>query len=357
MDDGQIWVGDLTEDIPVRPDWLATAREAPIETEIPIIDPHHHLWEGRASGTYMIDEMLADAAGNHVVATVHVECAAHYDLDAPDWMKPVGETRAIMKARADAIRATGAESKIAAAIVGFVDLARGSAVAEVIEAHLAAAGRRFVGIRHNTVWHSNRRLFRTGRPPKPRIQPDLFEQPGFLEAFALLPRYGLIFDAWLYHTQLDDVERLAARFPDQIIVVDHLGSPVCVGAPDAASDAFRQWRASLARLAHHANVRMKIGGFGMRVAGGGWEQRATAPDSKDLATAFQPWVSACVDALGPSRCMFESNFPVDKGSFGYTQLWNAYKRASAGYTPSERAALFHGTAARTYGLEISGLAV
>lgn len=210
-----------------------------------------------------------------------------------------------------------------------------------------------MGIRQTTTWHEDRRLLREPHPPKPAIPRNLMDDEQFNRGFSCLRRFGLAFDAWLYHPQIDDVRRLAMRHSEVPIVIDHIGGPIRAGAPNAISQSLREWRQLVRELAGCDNVRLKIGGFGMRIAGGNWEQKAPAPSSEELAAAWQPWVETCIETFGPTRCMFESNFPVDKGSFSYTAVWNAFKRLSRQYSPEERAALFHGTAAATYRISAS----
>lgn len=88
----------------------------------------------------------------------------------------------------------------------------------------------------------------------------------------------------------------------------------------------------------------------MAVNGFGFERKDLPPSSEQLAMAWHPYLELCVEAFGARRCMFESNFPVDKGSYGYAVLWNAFKRFAAPASAEEKLALFSGTAIRTYRL-------
>lgn len=347
MDTDNAWVGEFAATIPTRLDWLRTHHEAPLEIDIPILDAHHHLWE-RDTGRYWLNEFLDDVAGNNVQASVYMECTSKFLPDGPDWLKPVGETRAVM----DLTKDLGAEAacKVAAGIVAFADLTRGDRAIETLEAHKETAGDRFVGVRHMTIWHEDSRIRMDARAPKPKIRPGMMTEASFHAGFACLGRLGLVFDCWLYHTQLEELIALAKRFPHTVIVIDHIGGPIRVGAADAAETSFRAWSASLRKLAQFPNIRLKIGGFGMGIAGGGWARREQAPSSEALAAAWRTWIEEGVEIFSPQRCMFESNFPVDKGSFGYTELWNAFKRVSRQYSASDRAALFHKTAAATYNI-------
>ena len=116
-------------------------------------------------------------------------------------------------------------------------------------------------------------------------------------------------------------------------------------------EVFAAWRRDMAELARCGNVAVKLGGLTMTMSGFGWHKRARPPGSKELAAAMKPYYLACIECFGPDRCMFESNFPVDRASCSYTVLWNAFKRLSRGYTGAERSALFRDTATRVYRLD------
>ena len=171
----------------------------------------------------------------------------------------------------------------------------------------------------------------------------------FQQGFAVLADMDLSFDAWLYHTQLDELTGLARLFPGARIVLDHMAGPLGVGPyAECRDDVFIEWQKGLENLAACGNVSVKLGGRAMTMAGFGWHKREAPPTSKELAKAMSPYIHACIDLFGPERCMFESNFPVDKASCSYITLWNTYKRIAHTFTASEKAALFHETAAKTY---------
>ena len=173
----------------------------------------------------------------------------------------------------------------------------------------------------------------------------------FRQGFALLAAHGLSFDAWLYHTQLDDLIDLARRFPETTIILDHVGGPLGIGPYAGRRDeVFAAWRGQIAELAACDNVVVKLGGLGMKICGFEFHHREVPPPSQVLAEAWRPYLMTCIEAFGPSRCMFESNFPVDKASCNYTVLWNALKRVSEGLSADERAELFQHTANRVYRL-------
>ncbi|MFO1168343.1 MAG: amidohydrolase family protein [Rhodoblastus sp.] len=333
----------------VRPDWLARRSEAALDPGLPIIDPHHHLWD-RPRTRYLIDELAADIGapnqgGHNVVATVFVQCGAMYRAHGPEELKPVGETEFVAGQGAMADSGLYGSARCNAAIVCHIDLTLRDDVARVIDAHLAVAGGRLRGVRHATA-HDPSPDVRTSSANPPA---GLLADSGFRRGFAQLARQDLSFDAWLYHPQIGELAALARAFPDTQIVLDHCGGPLGVG-PYAArrEEVFASWRASIRHIAQAPNVVVKLGGLGMAISGYDFHLREDPPASQMLADAWRPWFETCIEAFGPDRCMFESNFPVDKGSCSYNALWNAFKRVAAGASAAERAALFHDTAARVY---------
>lgn len=322
--------------------WLAQVLEDALEPEMPIIDPHHHLWR-RAGDPYLLPDLLADlSSGHNVVSTVFVECAAEYRTDGPEALRPLGETEFVERETAPA---AGGRIKVAEGIVAYADLTLGAAVDEVLEAHLAASPR-VRGIRCSAAWDASPEIHGYRNPP-----PGRYLEPSFREGFARLAPHGLSFDAWQYHPQLAELALLARDYPETTIIVDHCGAPLHLGPYDAIRDKVDvHWRNAVAMLARCENVVIKVGGMGQQNPALGLGQRPLPPTSAELAAIIEPYVRYVIDTFGPSRCMFESNFPVDKASYSYGVMWNAFKRVSAGYTPSERADLFYGTAARAYRL-------
>jgi predicted TIM-barrel fold metal-dependent hydrolase len=334
--------------LPVRDQWLAEWQEEILDPALPIVDPHHHLWDRRGS-RYLLDELLADTkSGHNVVATVFVECRAMYRKDGPEELRPVGETEFVNGVAAMSASGNYGPARVCAGIVGHVDLRLGARVTPVLEAHLRAGCGRFRGIRHITAWDADGALVNPAyRPP-----PGLMADPAFREGFACLEPLGITFDAWLYHPQIDELATLAGAFPDTRIVLDHVGGPLGIG-PYAGhrGEVYDAWAASIRELARRPNVSLKLGGLGMHINGFGFHESPQPPSSEALAAAWKPYIETCIEAFGADRCMFESNFPVDKGSYGYAAFWNACKRLAHGATPAERTALFHDTAARFYHLE------
>lgn len=328
--------------------WQAQPAEAVLEPERPIIDPHHHLREG-PSGRYHLPELAEDLDGGHNVrATVFVDSQSGYRSDGPMLLRPVGETELVSRWLAEAPR----QGRCApcAGIVGALDLTHGAEVREALLAHLEAGKGRFRGIRDPLVWDASDINYGPRRPARDRMT-----DPRFRAGFAELAPLGLTFDAWLFHHQIPLLTELARSFADTTIVLDHIGAPLGVGPyANHRAEVFSSWHAALLELSRCPNVVVKLGGLGMLYFGFGFHERAIPPSSEELAVAWRPFINACIDAFGPSRCMFESNFPVDKQTCSYTTLWNAFKRIAADRSPADKTALFFGTANRVYRLGEDG---
>jgi predicted TIM-barrel fold metal-dependent hydrolase len=333
--------------LPVREDWLARRSEAILEPDLPIVDPHHHLWD-RPGWRYLLPELLADTgSGHNVVATVFVQCRAMYRAGGPAELKPLGETEFVNGIAAMSASGGYGATRVCAGIVGHVDLTLGSRAQAVLEQHVAIAGSRFRGIRHTSAWDADSSVMN----PNYHVPQGLMRNAAFREGFAALGRLGLSYDSWLYHPQIGELEDLARAIPDTPIVLDHVGGPLHVGAyAGRQQDVFAAWQKAIRSLAACANVHVKLGGLGMRIGGFGFESRKEPPSSEDLAAAWKPYVETCIEAFGARRCMFESNFPVDKGSYGYAVFWNACKLLAKGASAAEKAELFSGTATRFYRL-------
>ena len=336
--------------IALKPDWLTLHREEPLEPGLPIVDPHHHLWD-HAGNPYLFPDLLRDLdCGHNIVATVFVECRAMYRADGPEEMKSLGETEFVNGIAAMSASGAYGATRACAGIVGNVDLRHGARACALLEAHMAVAGGRFRGIRRGSAWHVSGIKATSANPP-----PGLLLDAKFREGFACLAPLGLCFDAWLVHTQIDEVIDLARAFPDTSIILDHLGGPLGIGPYVGKRDAvFAEWSTAIRELAACRNVQVKLGGLGMHTIGFDFHARERPPTSEQLALAWKPYIETCIAAFGAERSMFESNFPVDKGSCSYQVLWNAFKRITAGCSASEKSALFGGTANKVYRL---GLAV
>ncbi|OYW10469.1 MAG: amidohydrolase [Rhodospirillales bacterium 12-71-4] len=333
--------------LPVREDWLASRQEEILDPGQLIIDPHHHLWD-RPGWRYMLDEMLADIrTGHDVRATVFIQARAMHRAAGPEAMRPVGETEFANGIAAMCASGGYGDVQLCAGIVGFADLRLGDAVRPVLEAHLRAGGDRFRGIRHIATWDPEPALL------NPAYQPaeDMLDSAAFRQGFAHLGALGLSYDAWLYFHQIPRLTALARAFPATPIVLDHCGGILGIGRfAGRRHEVFPEWQRVMRDLATCPNVMVKLGGLGMRLPGFGLEMGETAPSSQQLAEAWRPWMEACIAIFGPDRCMFESNFPVDKGGFGYAAGWNAFKRLAAGASAEAKADLFWRSASRFYRL-------
>jgi predicted TIM-barrel fold metal-dependent hydrolase len=330
-------------------DWLAQVTEDALEPALPICDPHHHLWDqqpARVAPRYLLDEILDDVrAGHNVVSTVFIECGAMFKTTGPEALRPVGETEFVNGVAAMSASGLYGPSRIAAGIIGTADLRLGEAVGAVLDAQIAAGGGRFRGIRRAAAWDPDPGV------PNHRTEPGarLFYRDDFRAGFAQLARRQLTFEAWCYHPQIPDVTALARAFPDTTIILNHFGGPLGVGGyAGHAKDVYAEWRTSIAELATCPNVVAKLGGINMEMNGFGWHERSRPPSSQELADATRHYYDVTIERFGADRCMFESNFPVDKASCSYTVLWNAFKRIASGATASEKAKLFHDTAARVF---------
>lgn len=328
--------------------WFAKAPEAVIEADLPICDAHHHLWD-YTNKRYLSQDYIRDITGGHnVVSSVYVDCFSGYRTTGPEALRPVGEVDFVEAQRAQA-RAAGAD--ICQAIVGFADLRLGAAVGEVLDA-LITASPRLTGLRYSTAWDASSEI----RQAHTRPGPLLLEDPTFLEGFAELQQRNLSFDVWAFHPQMSETIALAKRFPETPIIIDHLGGILGIGPyTDKADEVFDAWRVDIQSLAECPNIHIKLGGMCMPMSGLGWRERDTPPDSSDFIAAHSHYFMHAIEAFGVERCMFESNFPMDRVNISFNSLWNAFKRMTASLSADERASLFHDTAVRVYKIDQVGL--
>jgi L-fuconolactonase len=341
--------------------------EAIIEPDLPIIDPHHHLWDRRMlvgalpnplqhpfqnvlkrTPRYLLDEMLADInSGHNIVATVFIECRAMYRADGPDAMKPVGEVEFVNGVAAMSASGTFGPSRVCAGIVGHADLTLGSKVGEVLDALTVAGNGRFRGIRHSV-----------SHDPDPNVlgplalrAPNLYVDKTFREGFAEVVKRDLTFEAWLLEPQLPELIDLARAFSGARIVLDHVGTPLGLASyTGTRNERLPVWRRNIRALAELPNVHVKLGGLAMPFCNFPSCLSEPRAPSTQLAKEWAPYIETCIEAFGPKRSMMESNFPVDELSCSYATLWNALKLIAKDATPSEKADLFFGTANRFYRL-------
>jgi predicted TIM-barrel fold metal-dependent hydrolase len=332
-----------------REDWLALRNEAIIDPQRPIVDPHHHLWD-RGGLRYLIEEMTDDiASGHNVVATVYVDCRSMYRAGGPEAFRPVGEVEFANGVAAMSASGGYGKAAICAGIVSHVNLLLGEGARPVLEAEIAAGNGRFRGIRHSSPWDADPEVagIYAARPK------GLLLDPTFRRGFACLAPLGLSFDAWLFHPQIGELADLARAFPDTRIVLDHCGGPIGIGSyANRRDEIFPVWKASIQKIAKCPNVVVKLGGLAMRLLGYDFHERAMPPSSEDAAAAWRPYIETCIEAFGPGRAMFESNFPPDKGQCSYQVIFNAFKRIAAQYSDAEQTALFSKTATDFYRLKL-----
>ncbi|HJW40337.1 MAG TPA: amidohydrolase family protein [Rhizomicrobium sp.] len=342
-----------------------------LEPDLPIVDPHHHLWDRptailqnlppsthgfmdiiRNTPRYLFDELLKDLkSGHNIRGTIYMECGAMYRADGPQELKCVGETEFVNGVAAMSASGIYGEVQACAGIVGHVDLRIGGQAEDVLRSHIAAGHGRFRGIRHSCSYDEDPNVL---GPLAGRTGPGLYRDAKFREGFAVLAKLGLSFDAWLLEPQLPDVIDLARAFPDTTIVLDHVGTPLGIGRYEGKrEERFGVWKDSIQTLSKCVNVVVKVGGLPMPFAG--WKKRMAEadPPSEVLAQQWKPYVETCIAAFGADRCMFESNFPVDRFGCDYASLWNAFKRIAKNYSAAEKTALFSGTAKRVYRVAIA----
>jgi L-fuconolactonase len=328
--------------------------ESPIDPGLPVVDTHHHMYDrlpekflslGGGRRRYLLDELLADTDGHNVVATVHVDAGAMYRIEGPREYRVVGETEFINGVAAMSASGLYGPSRVAAVMVGTTDLRFGDRVRGVLEAHIAAGGGRFRGIRQTGAWDADPSIF-GGMFDNGA---GLYQEASFRRGFAYLAPLGLAFDAFVLAPQLADVADLASAFPDTPIVLDHAGGPVGIGPyRGRLPEQFPAWKRAIADIARRPNVTVKLGGLGSYMNGFPSFGAQPPASSAQLAAEWRPYVETCIEAFGAARCMWESNFPVDAGSGSYGTVLNAYKRITAACSPLERADIFSGTALRTY---------
>jgi predicted TIM-barrel fold metal-dependent hydrolase len=332
-----------------REDWLALHTEEIIDPARPIVDPHHHLWD-RGGVRYLMEEISDDVtSGHNIIATVYVESRSMYRNSGPEALRPVGEVEFVNGAAAMAASGAYGKTLVAAGIVGHANLSLGDGAKAVLEAEIAAGNGRFRGIRHSSPWDADESVggIYSSRPK------GLLLDPTFRKGFAQLAPLGLSFDAWLFYTQLNEFVDLARAFPETRICLDHCGGIIGIGGyANRREEIFKTWKASIQEVAKCPNVVVKLGGLAMVLPGFGFHEWPKPPNSEQAAAAWKPYLETCIEAFGPDRCMFESNFPPDKGQCSYQVIFNAFKRIAANFSESEKTKLFSKTATDFYRLQL-----
>jgi predicted TIM-barrel fold metal-dependent hydrolase len=331
---------------PGSAEWLASVSEDILEPERPIIDTHHHLWDTPSMwGLYMLEDLWADTgSGHNVEKTVFIDCHSNYRTDGPDHLKPIGETEFVAGIAAESAATTGKAT--IAGIVGHANMLLGERVEEVMAAHEAAGNGLFRGIRHACPHDETGTLMNPGSP-----RPGQYTNAEFRTGVRTLGKLGYTYDTWHFYHQNQDYLSLAQAAPDTTMILDHLGTPLGAGAYAGKQDEiFEIWQKDIAEIAECPNVFAKLGGMAMPDNGFGWDQRDLPPTSDEFVDAQKKYYLHMIECFGPARCMFESNYPVDKLSISYQVLWNAFKKIVADFSEDEKHDMFYATAARIYRL-------
>ena len=325
--------------------WLAKLEEDVLEPDLPIVDPHHHLWL-RGGYTYLMPELAADMyCGHNIAATVFAECHSMYRNVGLEEERSLGETEFVTGQAAMSASGEFGPARACAVMFGNVDMTLGAAAEPLLERHIEASGGRFRGVRYSTGWNADDRI----RNVVP--ESGMLVEGKVKEAASVLARLGLALDSWLYHPQLDEVAELADAMPDLTIVLNHVGSPILGGPYRGRSDeVFTDWRERIRRVGARENVYIKLGALPIRMPDFPGD-RSLPPGSEEIAAAWRPRIESCIEAFGPARAMYESNFPVQKRWCSYQVCWNAFKRISQEATVTEKADLFAGAAARAYRID------
>ena len=327
--------------------WFSQVQEEVIEPERRIVDPHHHLWRRPDFGSYELEDLWRDTeSGHRIEKTVFVECRAFYRDNGPEQLRSVGETEAIAEIARESAR-RGAGRAVLSGIVAHTDLTRVDTLSETLDAHEQASHGFLRGIRHAGA-----------RDPHPealsipgRGLENQYGRDDFRQGLRILGQRRLSYDTWHYHHQNKAFAELARAVPETTIVLDHFGTPLGVGRfADQREVIFKDWQKDIAEIAKCPNVFAKLGGLAMPDNGFGWDKRDRPASSDELVEAQRRYYLHTIECFGPERCMFESNFPVDKRSISYRVLWNALKKIASGFTETERHAMFYTTAARVYRL-------
>ena len=329
---------------PQTAEWYAAVAEDIIEPERPIVDPHHHLWQTTSRwGRYVLEDLWADTeSGHNIEKTVFIDCHSSYRTDGPEHLRPVGETEFVAALAAESAKRPGAAT--IAAIVSHADMRLGEAVEEVLAAHEEAGNGLFRGIRHAGPSDSTGTLTNAGRG-----WPCPYGEEAFRTGVRTLGKLGYTYDTWHFYHQNRDYLALAQAAPETTMILDHFGTPLGVGAyAGRQEEIFTQWREDIAAIAECPNVVAKLGGLAMPDNGFGWDKRERPPTSDEFAAAQKRYYLHTIECFGPERCMFESNFPVDKLSISYPVMWNGMKKIVQDFSEDEKHAMFYGTAARVY---------
>lgn len=329
--------------------WVQLGKEPILEPNLSIVDPHHHVWHDQR-GRYLFEELSEDInSGHHILATVFIQSGHNmYRAFGPEELKSIGEVELVNGIAAMSASQQFGKVELCAGIVGYANLCLGSQVEPVLEALIAAGNGRLRGVRHSMIWDS---VYEAYQIPQTR---HLAQDSSFKKGLSTLSKFELSFDAWLFHPQLPELIELLRSFPSINFVLNHVGGLLGIG--DYSNDrsaVFKIWRENIYKLSQFPNLNIKLGGLGMLRCGWNFYQRSHPPSSVELSEAWKPYIEECIQLFGVERCMFESNFPVDKATCGYDVIWNAFKRLTKDYSIDEKNYLYKNTASKVYRLNIS----
>ena len=332
--------------------WLSKTKEVALEPSLPICDSHHHLWEFKnefIQPKYLIDDYIADInSGHNIKKTIFIECGSMLRKDGPNHLKYIGETEFANGIAAMSSSGKYGKTRVASGIVSSAPLLENNKkLLEVLNGHIMCAGKRFKGIRYQAAMHKNKLVYNSRVNP-----PDgIYNCQIFRDNFKELYKLKLSFEAWCYHTQLNDLYDLAKSFPKTIIILNHFGGPIGIGPfKNKNKEVFDDWRISIKKLAQLKNIYIKLGGLAMDINGFEWHKKKNAPSSIEYVKKTYKYYETAIETFGINRCMFESNFPVDKKSISYVNLWNSFKIMTRGYSINEKNKLFYKNACKIYKL-------
>lgn len=329
-------------------EWTQKREEPALEPELPIVDTHHHLYDDHRK-RYLLDELLRDTnSGHNIVSTVFIEAGSMWRAGGPEEERPIGEVEFANGVAAMSASGIYGKTRACAAIVGHADMRLGDGVKAVLEKLIDAGNGRLKGIRFGVCWDTGD----AAKYGRYKLPPHLVLDPTFRKGFTHLAPLGLSFESWQFHPQLPDVPELLRAFPDTSVILNHVGGVLGIAPHENKREVFETWRKSIRALAPFPNLSIKLGGLGMLYSGWDFHLREAPASSEELAETWRPYIETCIETVGAERCMMESNFPVDKQSCGYGVLWNAMKRITKNCSAAEKAALYSGTAARVYRLEM-----
>lgn len=342
MEDGRSWIAKLA----MRDSWLSLRKEEIVLPELPIIDPHHHLWN-RKGYSYQIEELLRDiSCGHNIKQTVYIECGAFYRKEGPEVFRSVGEVEYISELiRGNQLGMNSPDECRIGGIVSRIDL-RSSNVLDIIKLHIEKSQGNLRGVRHSAAFmEDSLPLTIPGYGPE-----GLYLDADYQNGARALRKFNLVLDCWHYFSQRSEFIKFLDVVQDTTVVLNHLGTPLGIGSSRYFGDFFDEWKRFIEALGKKKNVYLKLGGLGMVDLGWGLHTRREPIGSEEYARLVKPLVIHAIECFGSKRCMFQSNFPVDRVSISYQVLWNAFKIICKELDYRMKAELFSETARLVYKL-------